>query len=160
MRVTVRRRSAAVCGMAALAWAAVSGAPAAAQSGGRPLPDVRVAEGWAEGLAACDVTRFLLGCPDLSAEVIALPDARTGEFRATFAPLFLPPTLYGDAEVSAAFYRLEARGDLTRRDALRARTAAARRFLPAYRTNDSRQRLFLEEQDRLCGRLLDETRAR
>lgn len=89
-----------------------------------------------------------------------MPDRRTGEFRATFAPLFLPPTLYADAEVASAFYRLERQGEVDRRTALRARSAAARRYLPAYRRNDSRQRLHLEEQDRLCGRLMNETRPR
>lgn len=138
--------AAAVCVLATVAGAQRSAA----------LPDMRDAADWPEALAACDVSRFLLTRPDLNADMIALPDPRTGGFRPTFAPLFLPPTLYGDVEVTNAFYRLQRRRLITREAAVRARAAAARTAVSAYRRHDTRQRLFLEEQDRLCGRVLEE----
>ena len=92
-----------------LALLAVFAAAPAAAEPRQPLAafDVSQAPGWAEALAICDLTRFLVLETDLDADVILTPDDRTGWLRPLYGPRFIPPNLIFDGAVKAAYHRLE-----------------------------------------------------
>ena len=117
-------------------------------------------QGWAQALAVCDLTRFLLEQRELNADVILARDDSSGQFRALYGPRFLPPNLLYDADLRRAFFRLERAGAVTRRDVGEARFAVDRPMLRAFRRMRSQDRVFLEEQSRTCSALLADVRAR
>jgi hypothetical protein len=132
-------------------------APASAAE--RPTPNLRVeqAEGWAEVLALCDLTRFILTA-DLSADVILRPDPRGGDLEPYYAPRFRPPHLLADTQMTNLYDRLERRGDVTRSAVARARAAVDGPMIEGHRILSSEKRRRLEDQSATCHFLADEVR--
>ena len=141
---------------------AAAAAMLACSAASEPLDRFSVAQanGWAEALAICDLTRFLLEQRNLDADVILARDDRSGQFRAIYGPRFLPPNLLYDADLRHAFFRLERAGEVSRRSVGDARFQLDRPMLRAFRRMRSRDRLFLEEQSRTCSALQADIRAR
>ena len=117
------------------------------------------ATGWAQALAVCDLTRFLLEQRGLQADVILARDDRTGQFRAFYGPRFLPPNLLYDGDLRRSLFKLERAGQVTRREVVEARFQLDRPMLRAFRRMRPGERLFLEEQSRTCSALSAEAGA-
>ena len=146
--------------IARLLLAVVTGLAVAGASAPLDRFKLERAGGWAESLAVCDLTRFLLEQRELDADVILARDDRTGQFRALYGPRFLPPNLLYDADLRRAFFRLEGAGEVSRRSVGEARFQLDRPMLRAFRRMRSEDRLFLEAQSERCSALLAEVRTR
>ena len=121
-----------------------------------PLADFEVArtDGWSRALALCDVSSFLLTEPDLDAHAILVRDGRGGWLVPLYGPRFLPPKVLYNAELRGALYRLEKAGEVSAADVASARRDIAKRMLPRFRRFRASERLFLEDQARVCDRLV------
>lgn len=138
--------------LALLAILAVSPAHAGAPPLLAPL-DVNKAQGWGEALAACDITRFLLTEPDVTASSIIAPG--DGALRVLYPPLYTPPTLFYAPSLLEAFEILRARGEVDRRSVADARFRLASAVVPGYRKGDAIEKAFLQDQMKLCNVLTD-----
>ncbi len=124
------------------------------------LFDVEQAQGWAEALAVCDVTRFLVTRPDLDADVILATDESTGWMRPLYGPRFMPPNLFYDGEVKRAFHRLERAGELERNAFVEARARVDRPMMRRFRQQRASDRRFLEMQSDVCDALEAQVQSR
>lgn len=115
--------------------------------------DVNKAQGWGEALAACDITRFLLTDPDVTASTIIAPG--DGALRVLYPPLYTPPNLFYAPSLLEAFETLQARGEVDRRSVVDARYRLASTIVPRFRKGDTAEKLFLQDQMKLCNVLTD-----
>jgi hypothetical protein len=140
---------------AAVAVLAVAGS---AQAASPPPPllaplDVDKAQGWGEALAACDLTRFLLSDPDVSASTIIAPGE--GSPRFLYPPLYMPPNLFYAPSLLEAFETLRARGEVDRKSVADARYRLAVAIVPRFHKGDTVEKTFLADQMKLCNVLTD-----
>lgn len=130
-----------------------------AQAASPPAPpllaplDVNKAQNWGEALAACDITRFLLSEPDVSASTIIAPG--DGALRTLYPPLFMPPNLFYAPSLLQAFQTLEGRGEVDRKSVADARFRLANAVVPRFRKGDTVEKAFLADQMKLCNVLTD-----
>lgn len=111
--------------------------------------DVNKAQGWAEALAACDITRFLLTDPAVTANNIISPSGLL------YPPLFIPPNLFYAPSMMEAFETLRARGEVQRKDVADARLRLANAVVPKFHKGDAVEKAFLADQMKLCNVLTD-----
>lgn len=130
-------------------------APASAQA--MRVYDVNNVQSWAEALAICDVTKFLLSSPDLSAEVIisSAPDVSAGHLR---RPYYIPPNLFYSKVMRLTFETVHKAGLVNDAAYSAARLRYARTMLDAYSRMSLDDRDFLEEQMKTCYALAASTR--
>jgi hypothetical protein len=138
---------------AAIAVLAVAGSAHAASPPLLAPLDVNKAQSWGEALAACDVTRFLLSDPDVTASTIIAPGA--GAPRVLYPPLFIPPNLFYAPSLQEAFETLRARGEVDRKSVADARYRLAAAIVPSFRKGDTVEKTFLADQMKLCNVLTD-----
>ena len=152
-------RTALALAAAAAASLAADGATAAPP---QPLSsfDVTKLDGWPDALAVCDITAFLRTRPDIDADVILARDENSGWFRPLYRPRFLPPTLFFDSDIRRAFERLEKAGEIDRRSVNEARARWDRPMLRSYDRSGVRERIFLDDQGKVCDALVADVRAR
>jgi hypothetical protein len=115
--------------------------------------DVDKARSWGEALAACDVTRFLLSDPDVTASTIIAPGA--GSPRILYPPLYIPPNLFYAPSLQEAFETLRARGEVDRKSVADARYRLAVAIVPSFHKGDTVEKTFLADQMKLCNVLTD-----
>jgi hypothetical protein len=115
--------------------------------------DVNKAQNWGEALAACDVTRFLLSEPDVTANTIIAPG--DGAMRILYPPLYMPPNLFYAPSLAEAFETLRGRGEVDRKAVADARFRFARAIVPKFRKGDAVEKAFLADQMKLCNVLTD-----
>lgn len=115
--------------------------------------DVNKAQGWGDALAACDITRFLLTDPDTSASSIIAPG--DGALRVLYPPLYTPPNLFYAPSLLEAFETLRARGEVDRQSVSDARFRLASAIVPRFHKGDAAQKIFLQDQMKLCNVLTD-----
>src|SRR5512142_2513668 len=94
MRAAIRKLSAAAMLLAAMASSA---------SAGRMTDfDLNKLDNWADAIAVCDITRFLLTDPDLSADEI-LVGGKDNTHTILYRPLYAPPTNFFSDAMREAF---------------------------------------------------------
>lgn len=120
--------------------------------------DVQKAETWADALAICDVTKFLLSDPKLDSEVIIAPVPGGSEV-ALRRPLFLPPTNFYSEVMKEMYERVLKAGQVTPDAYGKARLRYARLMLPAYHGTTADE-TFLADQMKLCYALAADTSGR
>jgi hypothetical protein len=117
------------------------------------LLDVNKAQGWGEALAACDMTRFLLSDPDVTANTIIAPG--DGALRILYPPLYIPTGLFYAPSLAEAFETLQSRGEVDRKSVADARFKFASAIVPKFRRGDTVEKAFLTDQMKLCNVLTD-----
>lgn len=149
--MTLARRTAVV--VAALA--ALVAVPARAEAPPSLVPLVLdKARNWAEALAACDITRFLLTDPDVTSNTTIIAPGE-GSLRILYPPLYVPPNLFYAPSMLQAFETLQARGEVDRKSVAVARFRLASDVLPNFRRGDTVEKTFLTDQMKLCNVLTD-----
>ena len=120
--------------------------------------DVNKAQGWGDALAACDLTRFLLTDPDVTANTIIAPGE--GSLRVLYPPLYTPPNGFYAPSIQQAVHTLEKRGEVDRKSVIDARFRLASAIVPKFRKGDAVEKAFLTDQMKLCNVLTDGVAAR
>lgn len=132
--------------LSVLALAAMVGVPASASS--LADYDVQKADTWADALAICDVTKFLLTDPNLNSEVILAP-VPGGAPVALYRPLFLPPSNFYSDSMRDTFERAQKSGQVTIDAYGAARNRYARLMLTAYKGTKA-DHDYLADRMKLC----------
>lgn len=133
---------------------ALASAPARAEAPANLAPlDLDRAQTWAEALAACDVTRFLLSDPDVTSNTTIV--AADGALRILYPPLYTPPNLFYAPSLLRTFSTLEASGEVDRKSVAAARFRLASAVVPRFRKGNTVERMFLADQMKLCSVLFD-----
>ncbi|AAK24559.1 hypothetical protein [Caulobacter vibrioides] len=115
--------------------------------------DLNKAQNWAEALAACDVTRFLLTDPDVTASTIIAPGEGAPQF--LYPPLFTPPNVLYTPSLLRTFEILQARGEVDRKSLADARFRFANAVVPSFQKGDAIAKAVLSDQMKLCNVLTD-----
>lgn len=149
--MTRARRTAVV--LAALAVLAATPVRAEAPPSLAPLT-LDKAQDWADALAACDITRFLLTDPDVTSNTTIVAPGE-GALRILYPPLYVPPSLFYAPSMLATFETLRARGEVDRKSVAAARFRLASEVLPNFRRGDTVEKAFLADQMKLCNVLTD-----
>jgi hypothetical protein len=145
MRVAARLRA------AALVIATMAGA-SPAFAGHMTDFDLNKLDNWADALAVCDVTRFLLTDPDLSADAILVTghdNSRTVLYR----PLYAPPTNFFSDAMREAYANVRRAGFVTPEAYSKARIHYATAMLNAYRSATLAEKRYMLDQMDLCYHL-------
>jgi hypothetical protein len=139
---------------ALIAAAALSAVPAGAEK----LSDYQLDKlnGWAEAIAVCDVTRFLLTDPDIGADAI-LVAGRDNTFTTLYKPLYMPPNAFFSEVMHEAFDKVEKAGQVTSDAYGRARIHYAGPMLSAWRSATLAEKRALADQMDLCYHLAART---
>jgi hypothetical protein len=118
--------------------------------------DVQKVDSWADALAICDTTRFLLSDPKLDSNVIisAMPNS---SHIALYRPYFIPTSgFYSDA-MKETFERVQKANFVTADSYNKARLRYARLMLQAYPYATSADQAFLADQMKTCYALAVDT---
>lgn len=118
--------------------------------------DVQKAETWADALAICDVTRFLLTQPNLDASAIIALTTNNSHVP-LYKPLFIPPSSFFSEAMRQTYERVKAAGQVTPQAYQEARMRYARLMLNSYRQSNPTDRVFMLDQMRLCYALAVDT---
>jgi hypothetical protein len=138
--------------LAAVAMALVAGPSLAAEPTTLAL-DINGLQNWADALAACDMTSFLMSDPDLEAGTIIAPGVGSG--RILYRPLYLPPNLLYAPSLLQSFEVLEAKGEVDRKSVVDARYKFASAIVPKFHKASEADKAFLVDQMKLCNVLTD-----
>lgn len=114
--------------------------------------DLNKLNDWSEAIAVCDVTRFLLTEPDVSADAIVVA-GRDNRHIALYKPLFQPPTNFFSEIMRETFERVEKAGFVTRESYVRARIRYAGLMISAYTGASFADKRYMADQMELCYRL-------
>lgn len=138
----------------ALVAAAVLSCPASAGH----LSDFELSklENWADAIAVCDITRFLLIDPDLRADTLVVA-GRGNSVTALSKPLYAPPTHFFSEVMRETFENLRKAGQVTPEGYSRARLLYAGRMIDAYRSATLSEKHALADQMDLCYHLAART---
>lgn len=118
--------------------------------------DVQKAETWADALAICDVTRFLMTNPNLDSEVIIAAAPKTTHI-ALYRPYFIPSSNFFSEVMQETFERVRKAGEVTPEAYAKARLRYARLMIGTYRNSDQADQIFLADQMRTCYALAVDT---
>lgn len=114
--------------------------------------DLNKLDNWSDALAVCDVGRFLLTDPDLSADVIFVPGAGH-TLAALSAPLYVPLTNFFSDAMRQAFSNVKKAGFVSEQSYSKARLHYASAMLNSYRGASMSDKKFLMDQMDLCYHL-------
>jgi hypothetical protein len=117
--------------------------------------DINKAQGWADALAACDMTRFFLSSPDLEAGTIIAPGGGI-----LYKPLFIPEKTLYTPSLNDALDTLMTVGQVKRADVVKARYAFASTLIPKFHRAGEVDKDFLKDQMKLCNILTDDVKKR
>lgn len=139
-----------------LALTAMVAVPSSAAS----LADYNVekADTWADALAICDVTKFLLTEPNLNSEAIIAP-VPGGSSVALYRPLYIPPSGFFSDAIRDTFEMAKKSGQVTLESYSEARKRYAQLMLAAYHGSLGEQ-TYLADRMRLCYALAADTTGR
>jgi hypothetical protein len=137
----------------ALATALVAAPSLAAEPTTLKALDINRLENWADALAACDMTSFLMSDPDLEAGTIIAPGVGSGSI--LYRPLYLPPNLFYAPSLLQAFEVLQAKGEVDRKSVGDARYKFASAIIPKFHKASEADKAFLVDQMKLCNVLTD-----
>ncbi len=138
--------NAAICLVALLSAFAAEPVQAA---GARPVSAYSLdsLNSWADAIAVCAVTRFLLADPDLTADVIVVK----GE--TLYAPLYIPPTNFFSRAMRETYIKLLKTGAVSERSVGQARIRYAQLMQDSYRHASTDDKKFLLDQMDTCYRV-------
>ena len=111
---------------------------------------------WADAIAVCDVTRFLLTDPNLQAEAIVVA-GRGNTYTVLYKPLYAPPTNFYSEVMREAFENLRKAGQITLDGYSHSRIVYAGRMVDAYRSAALGEKHALADQMDLCYHLAART---
>lgn len=114
--------------------------------------DLNKLDNWADAIAVCDITRFLLTDPDLSADVI-LVAGQDNTHTALYRPLYAPPTNFFSQSMRATFDKVRKAGFITPEAYGRARIHYASQMYSAYRGATLADKRYMMDQMDLCYHL-------
>jgi hypothetical protein len=114
--------------------------------------DLNKLNDWSEAIAVCDVTRFLLTEPDVTADAI-LVVGRNNRHTALYRPLFQPPNNFFSDIMRETFHRVEKAGFVTRESYARARIRYAGLMISAYAGATFAEKHYMADQMELCYQL-------
>jgi hypothetical protein len=114
--------------------------------------DLNKLDNWADALAVCDVTRFLLTDPDLSADAI-LVSGHDNTSTVLYRPLFAPPTNFFSDAMRQAFTNVRKAGFVTPEAYSKARIHYATVMQNSYRSATLGEKRYMLEQMDLCYHL-------
>ena len=114
--------------------------------------DLNKLDSWADAIAVCDVTRFLLTDPDTSADAIIVA-GRGNTHVALYKPLYQPPTNFFSDVMRQTFEQVQKAGFVTLETYSRARVRYAGRMIGTYSGATLTEKQYLMDQMELCYRL-------
>ena len=114
--------------------------------------DLNKLDNWADALAVCDVTRFLLTDPDLNADAI-LVSGHDNTHTVLYAPLYSPPTNFFSDAMREAFANVHKAGLVTSEAYSRSRIHYAGAMMNAYRGAPLGEKRYMMDQMDLCYHL-------
>jgi len=114
--------------------------------------DLNKLDNWADALAVCDVTRFLLTDPDVTADAI-LVSGHDNTHTVLYRPLFAPPTNFFSDAMREAFNNVQKAGFVTSDAYGRARLHYADAMIGAYRSASLADKRYMMDQMDLCYHL-------
>lgn len=114
--------------------------------------DLNKLDNWADAIAVCDVTRFLLTEPDTSADSIVVPGPGNTHV-ALYKPLYQPPTAFFSDVMRQTFERVQKTGFVTLDAYSRARIRYAGLMIRAYSGATLAEKHYMADQMELCYRL-------
>lgn len=117
--------------------------------------DINKAQGWADALAACDMTRFFLASHDLEAGTIIAPGGGI-----LYKPLYLPEKTLYTPSLNDALDTLVTVGQVKRDDVVKARYRFASTLIPQFHKAGETDKDFLKDQMKLCNVLTDDVKKR
>ncbi|KQZ03253.1 hypothetical protein ASD21_20850 [Caulobacter sp. Root1455] len=117
--------------------------------------DINKAQGWADALAACDMTRFFLSNPDLEAGTIIAPGGGI-----LYKPLFIPEKTLYTPSLNDALDTLVLVGQVKREEVVKARFQFASTLIPRFHKAGEVDKAFLKDQMKLCNVLTDDVKKR
>ncbi|HUO98755.1 MAG TPA: hypothetical protein VMU01_08800 [Rhizomicrobium sp.] len=118
--------------------------------------DVTKADTWADALAICDVTRFLLSDPKLESDVI-IAAAPNDPHVALYKPYFIPPSGFYSDVMKQVYERVLKAGLVTSDAYSKARLHYAQVMFDAYSHDSMADKAFLAEQMKTCYALAVDT---
>jgi hypothetical protein len=127
-----------------------------AQAGHLSDFDLNKLDNWADAVAVCDVTRFLLTDPDLSSDILVVA-GRGNSVTTLTKPLYVPPTNFFSEVMRETFENLRKAGQVTTDGYATARLRYARRMISVYRSATLGEKHALTEQMELCYHLAART---
>lgn len=137
-------------GFAAVAALLLAASPAAA---GRLTDyDLNKLDNWSDAIAVCDVTRFLLTDPDVSADAI-LVAGRDNTRIILYRPLYAPPTSFFSDVMRETFDRVKKGGFVTLESYSKSRLHYAREMIAAYSSVTMAEKRYMADQMELCYQL-------
>ncbi len=113
-------------------------------------------DNWANAIAVCDVTRFLLIDPNLDAEAIVVA-GRGNTSTVLTKPLYAPPANFFSEVMREAYENLHKAGQITPDGYSRARIFYAGHMIDAYRSATLGEKHALADQMDLCYHLAART---
>ena len=114
--------------------------------------DLNKLDNWADALAVCDVTRFLLTDPDLNADAI-LVGGHDNTHTVLYSPLYAPPTNFFSDAMREAFANVRKAGFVTPEAYSKARIHYASAMQNAYRGATLGEKRYMLDQMDLCYHL-------
>lgn len=114
--------------------------------------DLNKLDSWADAVAVCDITRFLLTDPDLRGDVLIVAGSDNTS-TALYRPLFVPPNNFFSEIMRQTFENLRKAGQVTPADYGRARIVYAKGMIEAYRGSTLKEKEALADQMALCYHL-------
>jgi hypothetical protein len=130
----------------------LAGVMAPAAAGRMTDFDLNKLDNWSDAIAVCDVTRFLLTDPDVSADAIMV-SGRDNSHVALYKPLYQPPTNFFSDVMRQTFERVRQAGLVTRDSYSRARLHYASRMIGAYSGATFTDKAYMADQMELCYHL-------
>jgi hypothetical protein len=107
---------------------------------------------WADAIAVCDVTRFLLTDPDTRADAIVIP-GRGNTRVALYKPLYQPPANFFSDVMRQTFEHVQKSGLVTLDAYSQARVRYAGLMIAAYSGATLAEKHYMSDQMELCYRL-------
>ena len=114
--------------------------------------DLNKLDNWADALAVCDVTRFLLTDPDLSADAIIVT-GHDSTVTALYRPLYAPPTNFFSDTMREAYAHVHKAGFVTPEAYSKSRIHYASAMMSAYRSATLGEKRYMFDQMDLCYHL-------
>jgi len=145
-----RSSTASICFAALLSAFAAQPAPA----GPQPITayNLNSLDNWSDAIAMCDVTRFLLTDPDLTADVIIERDGTQGS-ETLYAPLYIPPSNFFSKAMQETYINLRKAGLVDAQSVGKARIRYARVMQSSYRHASVADKNYLLDQMDTCYRM-------
>jgi len=114
--------------------------------------DLNKLDNWSDAIAVCDITRFLLTDPDLTADAIIVP-GRGNTHTVLYRPLYVPPSNFFSDAMRETFENVRKAGFVTADSYNVSRLHYATVMIDAYRSASLADKRYMMDQMDLCYHL-------